>query len=157
MIHYSLRAVDDSDYPFLTELYISTRWQEMQQAPWTDQQRLQFLQQQFDAQTEHYRVHYPEASRQIIVVKHQPAGRLYLDNSDHEIRIVDIALLPQFCGQGIGGKILKTILETGDQAHKAVSIHVEKNNPALNLYQRLGFQQQKDVGVYWFMSRLPQG
>jgi len=81
---------------------------------------------------------------------------LYLDNSDHEIRIVDIALLPQFCGQGIGGKILKTILETGDQAHKAVSIHVEKNNPALNLYQRLGFQQQKDVGVYWFMSRLPQ-
>ena len=154
---YHFSEVAEADYDFLAELYISTRWQEMQQAPWTDDQRREFLMQQFAAQTEHYRVHYPDASRQIIRVGDQPAGRLYLDDIDNEIRIVDIALLPQFRGHGIGNNILTDIINRADKKNRSVTIHVEKNNPALGLYQRLGFQQEKDVGVYWFMRRSPQG
>jgi ribosomal protein S18 acetylase RimI-like enzyme len=36
-------------------------------------------------------------------------------------------------------------------AGKAVTIHVEKNNPAMRLYRRLGFRTEEDKGVYDLM------
>src|SRR5256885_10897774 len=35
-------------------------------------------------------------------------------------------------------------------------LHVEKNNPILGHYQRLGFVTEADRGVYWYMRRAPQ-
>ncbi|WP_419812220.1 GNAT family N-acetyltransferase [Bacterioplanoides sp.] len=150
---YLLRPVVVEDDAFLAELYISTRWQEVQQVPWKDEQRRDFLLQQFAAQTAHYHKHFPEAERYVIEVNHMAAGRLYIDDLGDELRIVDIALLPAFCGQGVGTQLLTEIFCRANAERKSVGIHVEKNNPALKLYQRLGFVQEKDVGVYWFMRR----
>jgi GNAT superfamily N-acetyltransferase len=149
---YHCRQVTPSDMDFLYRVYESTRWEELQQAPWTDEQRREFLRMQFQAQHQHYQQHYAEADYQVIEVGGQEGGRLYLDHREEEIRIVDIALLPKYRKTGVGTQILKDILYQAKKRQVPVLIHVEKNNPALALYQRLGFVIKEDVGVYWLMS-----
>ena len=62
---------------------------------------------QFDAQHAHYQEHYAGAAFDVILVDGQPAGRLYVAREADEIRIVDIALLPEFCNRGIGTTLLR--------------------------------------------------
>ena len=91
----------------------------------------------------------------MIVSGGQPAGRLYVARWEDEIRIVDIALLPEFRGRGLGSALLADLMAEADAAGKPLSIHVETNNPARSLYDRLGFEVAEDRGVYLLMRRPP--
>lgn len=97
--------------------------------------------------------HYPDAEFQIILSDGEPAGRLYVDRWPEEIRIVDIALLPEYRNGGIGTFLLKRLISESEENGKPLSIHVEKFNPALRLYERLGFSTIADRGVYCLMQR----
>jgi ribosomal protein S18 acetylase RimI-like enzyme len=152
---FGLRPIQDSDHPFLCEVYASTRMDELRTVPWTMAERDAFLRMQFNAQHKHYQVHFPNAEYSIILIGNLPAGRLYLDRSDAEFRIIDIALLPAFRRRGIGGNIISTILAQASAAGKTVSIHVERFNPALRLYQRLGFKVVEEGPIYLFMQVHP--
>jgi ribosomal protein S18 acetylase RimI-like enzyme len=123
--------------------------------PWDDAQKDAFLRMQFDAQDAWWRENYPEASFDVICVDGAPAGRLYVHRGPREIRIVDIALLPERRGRGIGSALLGDLLAEADAAGKSVTIHVERLNPALGLYARLGFTLAEDKGVYLFLERPP--
>ena len=151
----TLRPVLPEDREYLFQVYASTRQEELSVVDWDERQKEQFLRQQFDAQDRTYRANYAGAEFQVIVWKGEPVGRLYLHRQPCEIRIMDIALLPAFRSQGLGTFILSTILAEGDRAGVPVTIHVERFNPALRLYQRLGFVQAEDRGVYWFLTRRP--
>lgn len=83
-------------------------------------------------------------------------GRLYLHRSDSEIRVMDIALLPEHRRQGIGEALLRDVLQEARQSGRAVGIHVEKDNLARRLYDRLGFREEADRGIYWFMLWTPE-
>lgn len=65
---------------------------------------------------------------------------------------MDIALVPRYRGQGIGGTLMKQVLAEGRKAGKPVRIHVEHFNPAMHLYERLGFKKIGDTGVYFLME-----
>ena len=123
--------------------------------PWDDVQKDAFLRSQFDAQDAWWREHYAEASFDVILVDDEPAGRLYVHRGERDIRIVDIALLPEHRGAGIGAKLLRDLLAEADEVGKSVTIHVERMNPALRLYERLGFALAEDKGVYLFLERAP--
>jgi len=123
--------------------------------PWDDAQKEAFLRQQFDAQDAWWRENYAEASFDVILVDDEPAGRLYIHRGPSEIRIVDIALLPEHRGNGVGTRLLDDLLDEGDAGAKSVTIHVERMNPALRLYERLGFALAEDKGVYLFLERSP--
>src|SRR5215211_5883167 len=114
-----------------------------------------FLRRQFEAQDAHYREHYDGASFDVIEVDGEPAGRLYVARWEDEIRIMDIALLPEQRGAGIGTRLLRDLLDEGRRTGKRVSIHVEKHNRALRLYERLGFAPVADRGVYLLLERPP--
>lgn len=120
----------------------------MSVVPWTDLQKQEFLAMQFNAQFAHYQEHYPDAQRLIIERAGKPVGRLYVDRWPTQHRIVDIALAAEARGKGIGTAILGDLIQEADSAQKALSIHVEKNNPAMTLYRRLGFETTADKGVY---------
>jgi ribosomal protein S18 acetylase RimI-like enzyme len=122
---------------------------------WDDTQKEAFLRHQFDAQDAWWREHYAGASFDVIVVEGEPAGRLYVHRGRSEIRIVDIALLPEQRGSGVGTRLLNELLAEGDADAKSVTIHVERMNPALRLYARLGFALAEDKGVYLFLERQP--
>jgi ribosomal protein S18 acetylase RimI-like enzyme len=147
-----LRAATPEDEQFLRAVYAGTRAEELARVPWSDEQKRAFTEMQFAAQDAHYRRHYPGAQYSIIEVQGIPAGRLYVDRWKKEIRIIDIALLPEHRRDGIGTKLLRELQDEARTAGKAITIHVEKFNPALNLYRRLGFQQIEDKGVYLFLE-----
>ena len=136
-------------------LYVSTREEEMTHFPFDEAQKKAFLDQQFAAQFEHYGIHYPTCERHIIEKDGQPVGRLWVDEWRDQIRLVDIALMPEWRGSGIGSALLHDVLARGAAAGKPVTIHVEAFNPALRLYQRLGFEKVDTNGVYFLMRWTP--
>jgi ribosomal protein S18 acetylase RimI-like enzyme len=150
-----LRPVEPGDKDFLYRVYASTRAEELAVVPWDETQRNGFLRSQFEAQDRWYREHYTRASYEIVLIDGELAGRLYLHRGDSEIRIVDIALLPEHRGNGVGSSLLRDLLAEADAAGKRVTVHVEHLNPALRIYERLGFSIAEDKGVYLFLERLP--
>ena len=147
----SLRPVRAGDEPFLLQVYGSTRTGELAQTNWTSEQKEAFIQMQFRAQKEYYEANYPGAEFQVILVRGEPAGRLYTHQTPDEIRVMDIALLPHSRRQGIGSWLLKRIQAQAAALQKRVGIHVEVFNPALRLYEALGFKKAADRGVYHYL------
>jgi ribosomal protein S18 acetylase RimI-like enzyme len=123
--------------------------------PWSPAEKEAFLRMQFHAQSTWYREQYEGATFDVIVVDGEPAGRLYVRRGAEEIRIIDIALLPEHRGNGVGTSLLRDLLAEADASGKSTTIHVEKHNPALRLYERLGFAVAGDRGVYLFLERPP--
>lgn len=151
----ALRPVRDGDEPFLLRLYASTRSEELALMPWTEHQKATFLAHQFAAQTAHYAGHYAGMTADVILLDDAPAGRLLVARWADEIRIVDISLLPEFRGRGAGSMQLRALMEEATAADKRLSVHVERGNRALALYERLGFRRVAEHGVYVRMERLP--
>lgn len=122
---------------------------------WSAEQKEAFLRSQFAAQDQFYRENYPGAVFQIILLDESQAGRLYMHRRADEIRIMDITLLPEFRGRGIGTQLLRQVLDEGRAENLPVTIHVERFNPALRWYERLGFRLAEDKGVYYFLKWSP--
>lgn len=143
------RDITPDDMAFLTQLYRSTREAELARTPWGEAEKQAFIEMQFTAQHDHYQKHYPDALWLVITQTQQRIGRLYLERWDTEHRIIDIALMSQARGQGIGAAILADLMEdAAADGGKGIGIHVEKANPAMALYLRLGFVVVEDKGVY---------
>jgi ribosomal protein S18 acetylase RimI-like enzyme len=152
----SLRPATGDDREFLYRVYASTRAEELAVVPWDYVQKEAFLRQQFGAQDSYYREHYPTASFDVIVRDGVEVGRLYVDRWADEIRIIDIALLPEYRNRGVGTTLLCRLMDEGRQSSRTLSIHVEQFNPARRLYERLGFEYREDRGVYLLMEWTPQ-
>ena len=138
----------DADLPFVQSLYITTRLDEVAATGWPLAQQLTFLSQQHVAQHSHYRRHYAGMEWLIVEQGGDAIGRLYLDSWADQLRIVDISLMPKSRRRGLGAAIMQDVIDMAAAAGKGVSIHVEKNNPARRLYDRLGFRFVEDKGVY---------
>lgn len=153
---YVLRPETDDDIPFLMRLYASTREQELAPVPWSVEQKQAFLVSQFQAQRHHYRAYIAGCAFDLLECRGVPVGRLYLEPRSTQLYIVDIALLPEWRGQGLGTAILEALQAAGHASGRSVGIMVEKYNPALRLYRRLGFTDVADHEVYLEMEWRPQ-
>jgi ribosomal protein S18 acetylase RimI-like enzyme len=151
----TLRPSTPHDRAHLLEVYSSTRVEELDQVEWPPGAREAFLEMQFAAQDHEYRRLNPHGSFDVIEVDGEPAGRLYVGRWEDEIRIIDIALLPEHRGTGVGTRLVRELLAEGARSGKPVSIHVEKHNRALRLYERLGFATVADRGVYLLLEATP--
>lgn len=150
------RPIRPADEPFLRRLYFSTRADEMAMVPWSEEEKSQFLGMQFEAQHKFYQDTFTEAEFLVVQRRGDPIGRLYLDRRDDEIRLIDIALLPETRGQGLGGTLMRDVLAEAASVGKKVRIHVERNNPAMRLYDRLGFRNVEEQGPYYLMEWTPE-
>jgi ribosomal protein S18 acetylase RimI-like enzyme len=151
----ALRPATDDDREFLVGVYGSTRTDELAQVAWAPGQREAFVRMQFDAQDHEYRRHNPHGTFDVIEVDGRPAGRLYVDRRPTDIRIVDISLLPEFRGAGVGGLLLTRLIDEAAASGRSLSIHVEVHNRAARLYERMGFAVAADLGVYRRMEWHP--
>lgn len=156
MTGLTFRPIRPEDHEFLHRLYASTREEELATVvDWTAEQTAAFVRQQFEAQHHHYRKYYPEASFDLVLEDGVPVGRLYVARWTREIRLVDIALVPAARGRGLGTALVRDLLAEGERTGKAVSIHVERFNPALRLYRRFGFREIEEKGPYFLMEWRP--
>ena len=151
----AFRPITPEDAEFLYTVYANTRTEELAVTDWSDSQKEAFLRSQFNAQHQAYQGTYQGGEFSVILRNGEPVGRLYVARWKREIRIVDIALLPEHRNAGIGSAILKDLLAEGARSGKPVSIHVEMFNPAMTLYQRLGFRKLGEHGAYYLMEWSP--
>lgn len=153
----ALRSETDDDLPFLMRVYASTRADEMALVPWTLDQKQSFLVHQFGAQRYHYRTYFADAAFDVIERNGRAIGRLYLDERQTRIHIVDIALMPEARGGGIGTALLAAIQDYAVTRRKGVDIFVERMNPARTLYDRMGFKVIREEEIYLEMDWTPDG
>jgi GNAT superfamily N-acetyltransferase len=151
----AFRPIGPGDEEFLYRVYASTRELELRPLAWTDAEKAAFLRQQFHAQHAYYQEHYAGARFEIVLLDGVPIGRLYVNRRGDEIRVVDLALLPDHRGAGHGGGILRGLLAEAAAANTPVRLHVERLSPARRLYARLGFVPIADRGVYVLLERRP--
>ena len=155
-IGVSLRLITDADLAFAARVYASTRFEEVAQTGWPQPMIDAFLAQQHDAQHAHYTTHYPGIRRYAIQRAGADVGRLYLYEGTSDLRIVDIALLPDARGNGIGAALLSDVIAYAQARGLTASIHVEQQNPARRLYLRLGFVFEKTANdIYDLLIRHP--
>ena len=150
----SLRPAGSGDRGFLLRVYASTR-DDLRLVGWSAHQTEAIVRMQFEAQDASYRAQYDPVSFDVVEVDGEPVGRLYVARLEDEIRIVDVALLPEHRGRGIGTALLRGLLGEAAAAGKRLSIHVDKHNPARRLYERLGFTESADQGLYVLMEATP--
>lgn len=148
----TLRPIEPGDSEFLLRVYASTRADELGPVPWSDEQKDGFLRQQFEAQSAYWNEHYVGADFSIIEVDGEPVGRFYVKRGQDEIRLVDIALLPEYRRGGLGSGLIRDLLAEAETRGVPVTLHVEVFNPARSLYERLGFEEVEDRGMYLLMQ-----
>ena len=120
-------------------------------------QQESLLRMQFQAQREQYRQTYPQACQSMIIYKNEIIGQMLVDR-DRDICLVDMGLRPEYRNRGIGGALLRTLLDEAARSDKRVVLHVAQGNPAARLYGRLGFTDCGGGEVYrsmvWASSTL---
>ena len=156
MSDVTLRPATPQDNPSYFRVYASTRADEMALVDWTDAQKEAFLRMQYNAQTEHYHVHYPEAEYQIIQRDGNPIGRLITERSKKQLLIMDIALLPEYRNTGVGTALIQDLMDEAARSGVPLVLRVEFFNPVIRLYTRLGFIKTREVNsVYHEMVWTP--
>jgi ribosomal protein S18 acetylase RimI-like enzyme/quercetin dioxygenase-like cupin family protein len=135
----NLRPEHASDEPFLFELYGSTRAEELALANWDEPTRTKFIEMQFRAQRDGYRQMFPNGQFDIVLDSGTRVGRIVVNVTDAEIRIVDLVIAETQRGRGFGTELLRRLLQQAAAAGKPLRLQVVKGNRAAQLYQRLGF------------------
>lgn len=144
--------VSDENIALAVSAYSSTRELELARVPWTAEQKMAFIQMQFNAQQADYQARFPNAEHFIIEVDGRSAGRLYVARLEDSIRILDLTILPQQRNAGIGTQIIKELMAEAKTADQAVRIYVENFNPSLGLFESLGFVSVEERGVHHLMQ-----
>lgn len=147
----SLRAAETSDLPFLRDLFAGFRAPELALALWSEARKRAFTDDQFRLQHVHFTRHFAGADFWVVMQASalsspRAIGRLYLDRSGREWRIVEIGFTADAQGQGLGSAMIEWIQnEAAAAGAAAVALQVAANNPrARALYLRLGF---RDIGA----------
>ena len=147
------RPISATDISFLKTLYASTRALELSQlSDWSKAQKDTFIEQQFNAQHHHYLSHYHDAQFELILFKQTAIGRRYVQRQKNHIQLMDITLSPEWRNQGIGSDLIRQLIQEAHLNNATLGLYVEPYNPALNLYQRLGFALQEVHGTYYRMQ-----
>lgn len=151
-LSFALRPYAMEDDAFLYELYCSTRIDEVASLGWSDAQRDMFFRLQFQARQQSFRVHENISDHRIILIEEHSAGHLLIYRLDDEIRLADIALLPQYRNRGAGAILIRELQSEAEAAGLPLRLHVTHTNPALRLYERLGFVKVLDTGTHFRME-----
>ncbi|MGC2745737.1 MAG: GNAT family N-acetyltransferase [Candidatus Angelobacter sp.] len=152
-----LRPSLPEDGDFIFRLYASTRVEELRGLGWTAVQQEAFLRMQFNAQQQWYAATYSSAENQIIEKDHQPIGRMVVQREPNTWRLLDISLLPEHRGQGIGGELIRALVQQCLESGAALlQLQVLNTNPAQRLYARLGFIKTGEDQIYTQMELRPQ-
>lgn len=149
--------VSPSDQAFLFEVYTSTRREELSAMGWDEGSQRTFLLEQFQLREEIYSRQCPHAERLILLHQDQRAGAAILCRRPHEIRLVDLALLPAFRNLGIGTALLRLLQAEAERTHRRVGLQVQRRNPARRLYERLGFVKTSQTPSHLSMVWTPGG
>jgi len=136
-IHLSLTHHED---PFMLFVYGKVRSEELAAWGWDDSTSASFIEMQYKMQQRSYETNYPESKLYTVSVQGIPAGKLHVADGAEAVTLIDIALLPEYQGQGIGTAMLRGLQRYGQEARKPLRLTTNVGSRASRLYERLGFR-----------------
>ena len=148
----SSRPALPDDEPLLYRIYRSTREAELQAIGWNAAQQDAFLRMQYEIRRRSYEASYPSADHSILVSGNTAVGGMIVSRSAAEIHLLDIAILPEHRGRGIGAAFLGDLIREAVSARLPLRLSVLRGNPALRLYQRCGFVVTAEDAMYLEME-----
>ena len=151
----TLRVATAEDLPFLRTLFASVRGPEFAASGWPDDVTRAFCDSQYALQDRHYREHFAGAQCLVVLAGSTPIGRIYRAIDEETLYLLDIALVASARGHGIGTTLMRALTEEAERNARDIVLHVEPANPAMRLYERLGFVAGAKDGVYCEMRRRP--
>lgn len=154
-MNMKLRHASSDDENFLFKLFASIRAIEFESIPLPKEQMDTLLKIQFHAQAKQYSEFYPGADNNVILIDDMPAGRLYVDRTSQEIRLVDIAFLPEHQGSGLGTELLHGLVQEADETGLPIRLQVDQTNRAQKLYLRMGFKAIGENDIRIEMEKAP--
>jgi ribosomal protein S18 acetylase RimI-like enzyme len=150
-----LRLAVPEDRDFLFQLYSSTRMQEIAPFGWPAAQQAAFLRMQFNAQQSWYETAYAAAEQKIIEIDGSPIGRIMVVREPNAWLLIDISLLPELRGRGVGTELMQSLIRDCAAAGAVLRLQVLRVNPAQRLYKRLGFAVTGEDPIYLQMELRP--
>ena len=146
----SLRPAQPDDEDFLYELFCRSVGDDL--TALDAAHRDVILRMQFNAQHQSYKAEFPKAEHQIIMLDGRVIGRVLVERTENEHRGVDIALMPGERSGGIGTMLIQELLDEAASAGKPFRISVVRTNPAMHLYNRLGFKTTGESLTHFMME-----
>ena len=150
-----IRPSRDADKPFIKSLYNATR----------DDLRLidaesdfveALIEQQQQAQTVGYGDQFPNAMYFIVEKLNERIGRVVIDFGSNEIRIVDIAFIPQARNKGYGTTVIRALKQAAGTACAPLVLTVYKSNSvAKRFYEQEGFKVEQSDQMTELMAWYP--
>ena len=106
-----------------------------------------------DAQTAGLRQRWDVTQVRIITLDGMDIGWLQSFVRDDALFLGQLFVDKSWRGQGIRTELVKGLIEEAASAGRAVTLGVAKTNPALRLYERLGFRTTHDDARKFYMRR----
>ena len=143
----TLRPVLDEDFAFLWWLHQATMREYVEKTwGWDDAFQAQRFRDAF------------VANREGMAIVEGAAGRIgYLRVVRDQARwfLAGIVIAPSHQGQGIGGRLVASVCQDADALGVPVDLQVLKVNPAIRLYQRLGFALTGETATHYTLRHEP--
>lgn len=149
------RPAGAGDGQLLWSVYRSSRLDEVSAWGWGDAQIDAFLQMQWQTEQRARAMQHPHADSRVIVVDGKDVGRLLVDRAGDCILVVDIALLSEARGRGIGRAVLGDLLIEAQGRGVPVVLCVRRGNRAERLYRSLGFLITSEDELHLHMAFKP--
>jgi GNAT superfamily N-acetyltransferase len=154
---FQLRKEVAEDLGFIRHLFIANRWIAFSALAMDEQARLKLLSSQFDLQDLHYRTYFPATDRRIVLSGGRPVGRIYLLRGEPFWTLIDLSLLPDALGLGIGSRLIDGMIAEAEAARKPITLHCDVTNPAFEIYKAKGFREVRQEDANWVMEWWPSG
>ncbi|HXT61614.1 MAG TPA: GNAT family N-acetyltransferase [Pyrinomonadaceae bacterium] len=151
----SLRAITPEDADFLLVLYKSSRGDDLRGLGWDEERISEFLDMQYEAQQRFHTSEYKKPVDQIVLRGDEAVGRITFEPREHEIRCVDLALLPQYRNNGIGTRLIRELQTEAKKQKKPLRLQVIRFSRAVSLFERLRFQRISETGTHFQMEWAP--
>jgi ribosomal protein S18 acetylase RimI-like enzyme len=153
----TLRPELPGDEPFLRSLIHATIAAELGASQWPEPMRGHLLGIQYTTRRQVHRANFPEAASYVVDADGADAGWALVTTLPHEIRLVEIMILQELRGKGIGTAAIRQILAIATAADKPVRLNVNvTNHAAIRLYERLGFRRIEADEVQHVMECRPK-
>jgi GNAT superfamily N-acetyltransferase len=127
---YALREGTAEDFSFAEAIYIDAMRPLMQKlARWNEAERRAALRRSFKA-----------ADTSIVILDGRDIGWMQISERDTDYNLAQLQLLDDYCGLGIGTRLIGVLLDKAAREGRTVSLSVIRINRAIGLYKRLGFR-----------------
>ena len=141
---YLLRPASDTDKAWLDSLRRDA-YRDLFESTWGGWDEVRHLR--------HFAKSWDAGHISVIEVDDAPVGMIQLLESDHELEIAELQILPVRQNRGLGSRVLKDLIALASKQSKRLSLYLGlKNHRAFQLYQRLGFKEVGRSDTHIFME-----